>query len=135
MSLKAAVTTFVIDAYEGEKVAIIVVLREFVTEYQDKVINMTLRGALAELLVKTVPEFYRKNVVMEKGEMVLYVQVLKALYGCLCSALLFYKKLLADLESRRFELNLYDPCVVNKTTNVKQFTITWHVDNLKLSQV
>ena len=49
--------------------------------------------------------------------------------------LLFYKKLLAYLESRGFELNSYDPCVVNKTINGKQFTITRHVDDLKLSHV
>ena len=29
--------------------------------------------------------------------MVLHVQLLKALYGCLRSALMFYKKLLADI--------------------------------------
>ena len=29
----------------------------------------------------------------------------------------------------------YDPCVVSKTINGKQFTTTWHVDDLKLSHV
>ena len=81
---------------------------------------MTLRGKLAELMVKTALEVYRKYVVMKKFKIVLYVQLLKALYGCLGSTLLFYKKLLADLESRGFELNTYDPCVVNKTINGKQ---------------
>jgi hypothetical protein len=32
-------------------------------------------------------------------------------------------------------VNPYDPCVANKTVNGKQFTMTWHVDELKLSHV
>ena len=67
--------------------------------------------------------------------MVLYVQLLKALYGCLQNELLFYRKLLDDLESRGFSLNQYYPCVVNKMICGKKFTITWHVENLKISHV
>ena len=96
---------------------------------------MTLRVKLYELMVKNAPEVYRKYVVIEKGKMVLYVQLLKALYGCLQNELLFYRKLLDDLESRGFSLNQYYPCVVNKMICGKKFTITWHVENLKPSQV
>ena len=48
-------------------------------------------------MVKTAPEVYRNYVVIEKGKWVLYVHLLKALYGCLLSALIFYRKLLDDL--------------------------------------
>jgi hypothetical protein len=51
------------------------------------------------------------------------------------SALLFYLKFVEDLESNEFTINPYDPCVANKIVNNKQFTITWHVDDLKLSHV
>ena len=67
--------------------------------------------------------------------MILYLQLLKALYGCLHSALIFYRKLLADLESIGFKLNLYNSCFVNKIVDGKQFTFTWHVENLKLSHI
>jgi hypothetical protein len=43
----------------------------------------------------------------------IYVKMQKALYGLLRSALLFYKKLVKDLEDYRFEINPYDPCVAN----------------------
>jgi hypothetical protein len=66
---------------------------------------------------------------------VLYVKLQKALYGCLRSALLFYLKLLGDLEANGFTLNPYDPCVANKMVNGKQFTTTWYVDDLELSHV
>ena len=34
-----------------------------------------------------------------------------------------------------FKENAYDSCVVNKMINGKQCTITWHVDDLKISHV
>ena len=57
----------------------------------------------------------------------------KALYGMLESALWFYKKLRADLEADRFIVNDYDPYVANKIVNGTQMTVTWHVDDLKVS--
>ena len=63
----------------------------------------------------------------------LYVKLQKDLCGLLNSALLFYKKLLADLVAIGLEPNPYDPCVVNKIKDGKQRTITCHVDDLKVS--
>jgi hypothetical protein len=56
----------------------------------------------------------------------------KAIYGFLRSALLFYRKLMADLESIAFKLNPYDPCVANKAKNGTQMTVCWHVNDLKV---
>ena len=50
-------------------------------------------------------------------------------------ALLFYQKFVGDLMTIGLELNSYDPCVPNKTTNGKQLTLVWHVDNIKASHV
>jgi hypothetical protein len=91
-------------------------------------------GGLAEIMVKTAPEIYRKYIyVGANTKPVLYVKLQKALYGCLRSELLFYLKLLKDLEDRGFKMNPYDPCVANKIINGKKITITWHVNDLKLS--
>jgi hypothetical protein len=57
----------------------------------------------------------------------------KALYGMMKSALLFYRKLVADLRSIGFELNPYDPCVANKVIDGEQMTICWHIDDLFIS--
>ena len=46
---------------------------------------------------------------------------------------MFYQKLRKDLEDQGFEVNPYDPCVANKMINGSQFTIVWHVDDLKMS--
>ena len=49
------------------------------------------------------------------------------------SALLFYRKLISELKGMGFEINPYDPCVVNKMINGSQMTGRWHVDNLMIS--
>lgn len=65
----------------------------------------------------------------------LYVKLLKALYGTLRAALLFWKKLSSQLVEWGFEINPYDWCVTDKVINGKQCTILWHVDDLKISHV
>ncbi len=96
---------------------------------------MKIRGFLVDVLVEIAPEVYASYVVWENGEKVLYVIMLKALYGMLTSALLYYKKFVKDIQEIGFELNPYDPCVANRMVNGKQHTITWHVDDLKSSHV
>ena len=65
----------------------------------------------------------------------LYVCLSKALYGLLQSALLFYRKLQSELEAYGFTVNPYDPYVANKMINGKQMTVTWYVDDLKISHM
>jgi hypothetical protein len=72
-----------------------------------------------------------------KNQALLYVKLSKAIYGLLKSALLFYNKIVADLQNYKapFVINRYDPCVANAIINGKQMTITWHVDDLKVLHV
>lgn len=80
------------------------------------------------------PQTYRKYITTgSKGEPILFLQLQKALYGMLKSALFFYKKLVTDLVAQGFEVNPFNPCVVNKNINGYQMTICWHVDDLKIS--
>jgi hypothetical protein len=72
---------------------------------------------------------------IEKGKPVLYIQLMKALYGTLQAALLFWQDLTSQLEKWGFKLNPYDWCVANKMVNGKQCTILWHVNDLKISHV
>ena len=55
---------------------------------------------------------------------------MKALYGMLKAALLWYKKFCSELEAEGYVFNPYDPCVANKMINGKQKTICWYVDDL-----
>jgi hypothetical protein len=104
--------TSTIDAFEGRYVTIFDVPGAFLTVDMDEEVLMCLQGKILELMVKTAPEIYRKYVYIgPDNKPVLYVNLLKSLYGCLRSALLFYQKLLGDLEKNGFTLNPYDPCV------------------------
>ena len=75
------------------------------------------------------PDTYTEHVCYDKnGNKLLYMRMLKALYGMIVAALLYYKKFVKDIKKIGFELNPYDPCVANRRMNMKQHTITWHVD-------
>ena len=95
---------------------------------------MRLRGKLAELMIETAPDIYRKMAyVNHKGEKVLYVRLKKALYGIMQSALLFYNRLVSALKEKGFTVNPYDPCVENWEVEGSQMTVVWHVDDMKVS--
>ncbi len=73
---------------------------------------MVLKGRLAELMVQVAPNLFRKNITVNRnGTAILYVKMQKALYGLLRSVLLFFNKLMANLESDGFVLNPYDSYV------------------------
>jgi hypothetical protein len=101
----------------------------------DEHVIMKITGVLVDLLVQMAPEVYGPYVVFENGRKVLYVQVLKALYGMLVASLLWYKQFRGDLEKLGFEFNPYDPCVANRMVNGKQHTVRFHVDDLMSSHV
>jgi hypothetical protein len=84
------------------------------TEEGDERIIMKITGVLVDLLIELSPEVYGKYVVYENGKKVIYVQVIKALYGMLKAALLWYQKFKGDLEEEGFVFNPYDPCVANR---------------------
>ena len=83
---------------------------------------------------------YAKDMVEEKGQKVIYGKANKALYGTLDASLLFWKNLTGTIGEWKFGddndgliLNPYNTCVANYMINGKQYTIIWHVDDLKIS--
>ena len=138
-AIDSVLLTYTIDAKEGCDVAIIDITNAFVTtiiEDKKDIVTVQLRGKLAELMVATAPEIYKKYVsVNRKGELFLYVKALNALHGIMKVALLFYIKFVKNLKSIGFELNPYDPCMANKIVDGAQLTVVWHVNDLKVSHV
>ena len=99
----------------------------------DEKVIMKIRGPLVDMLVSLDPVLYKPFVIYKGNEKVLYVILLKTLYGTLQSALLFYKKLKLDLEGIGFKNNPNNPCDANRMIGGKQHTVTWHIDDLKSS--
>ena len=95
----------------------------------DRVI-MKVTGSLAKVLVQLDPNKYEKFMVFENGRPVIYLIVLKAIYGLLVAALIWYQKFRTDLEGIGFVFNNCDPCVCNRTVYGKQHTVCFHVDDL-----
>ena len=100
----------------------------------DDLVFVRLAGDLARLLLR-VDSKYEKFVCHEKGKMVIYCELSKALYGTLQASLLFWKDLTGMLKEWKFVLNPHDQCVANAQINGEQCTILWHVEDLKISHV
>jgi hypothetical protein len=95
-------------------------------------IIIKIRALLVDMLLKIAPKVYEGYSTNEGKTKVLYIKMLKAIYGMLQSSLLYYKKFHKDIESIGFEVNSYDPCVANHILNG---TVSWHIDDLKSSHV
>ena len=133
VALELVFMTAAIDARENREVVTIDIPGTLLHATNDDYVVMRMNGTLAELMAKTDPKLYRKYLTDEKGKKVLYVRLQKALYGMMKSALLFYRKLISEMKGMGFEVNPYDPCVVNKMVNGSQMTVRWHVDDLMIS--
>ena len=96
---------------------------------------MKITGVLVDILVNTDPDVYGGFVVYERGKKVIYVEVLKSIYGMLISAILWYKQFRSDLETQDFIFNPYDPCVANRIVDGHKKTIIFHVDDVMSSHI
>ena len=89
----------------------------------------------AYIIFKLEPKLYRIYLWKNKHDkLILGVKLKKALYGTL-QALLFWRRLSNTLNEWGFKLNEYDQCYAKKTVNCKQFTMIWHVEDLKVSLI
>ena len=65
----------------------------------------------------------------------IYLRILKALYRCIKSALLWHDLYANTLKELGFVVNPYYQLVTNKIIDGKQCTIIWYVNDKKLSHV
>jgi hypothetical protein len=138
-ALESIMLTAVVDANEGRDVMSCDIPNAFIqtmlpkVEAGNKRVIMKITGVLVHLLVNISPEVYGPYVVSGKHRKVLYVQVLRGLYGMLVAALLWYTKFRGDLEGKGYLFNPYDRCVANKIIQRQRHTVRFHVDDLMCS--
>ena len=126
--------TAVVDTWENRKVAVLDVPGAFMQVDMDELVNVRFEGEMVDKLLEIDHDLYASYVSVENGKKVMYVELLKALYGTLRAARLFWEKLQAKLVNEwGFTPNQYDSCVVNKMVGGRQLTVAWHVDDLKIS--
>ena len=75
----------------------------------------------------------QKNLLVENGVKILYLRLLKDLYGCMESVILCYDLYSKTLKPQGFLINAYDRFISNITIQDKQCTISWYVEGKKVS--
>jgi len=136
VSTEGMTLSLAIDAYEKRFVAVTDIDGAYLHAHMDEFVLMMFEGEMAEMLVKASPQYKQFLHVTRNGKKLLYVRLKRALYGCIRSAMLWWKMLSEFLIADGFKLNPYDSCVANKTLPCgKQITICWYVDDLKISSV
>jgi hypothetical protein len=134
VSTDSLMLSILIDVHEKRDVATADVAGAYLKADMDDFVIMKFTGKSVDIMCEMNPA-YELLVTTEGGKRVLYVRLLKALYGCVESALLWYKLFTEKLQDYGFVLNPYDPCAANCDINGKQCTIVWYVDDNKISHV
>jgi hypothetical protein len=104
-------------------------------DIDDETIHVRFTSKMVNLLLEIDRELYEPYLVQERGKLTMCVELLKALYGTMCAAWLFWERLSKQLVDWGFTPNPYDSCVVNMIVDGKQLTVAWHVNDLKISHV
>ena len=134
ISNDALMLSILVDAHEGRDVATADVAGAFLKADMDDFVLLRFEGQEVDILCELNPS-HKDHVIIENGKKALYVQLLKALYGCVRSSLLWYILFSGTLKEHGFDLNPYDPCIANKMIKGKQCTIAWYVDDTKISHI
>lgn len=92
---------------------------------------MKLDAVMTKILCGIDPSF--KQFVEHDGTII--VHLIKALYGCVKSSMLWYQTLTAFLMECGYVQNPYDPCVFNLMQDGVQCTVCFHVDDLMITCV
>ena len=90
---EAVILTATINALEGRDLAAVDIAGAYLSADMENEVHVVFRGTLVKIMVADDPALYWTFFSYETGKAVLYFRLQKALYGCLKSALLFYKNL------------------------------------------
>ena len=129
---ESVLLTAMIDAVEDRHVVVVDVTGAYLNAHMDDFVLIRLSGDDVDMMCNANPT-YEQFVTNENGRKTLFLQLKKALYGCVKSALLWYCLFCDTYQDLCFILNPYDPCVANAQIKGSQCTIVWYVDDNKIS--
>ena len=129
-SLEAIISTLLVDVYEDRNVGIFDIPGAYLHAEipEEHRVILKLKVTFVDIMCGVNPEF-RKHVTIEKGQKVLYMKVMRAIYGCIRSAMLWYNLFSETLQQEGYKINPYDRWVAESS----QCTIFWYVDDNKIS--
>ena len=139
VSLEALVAHLLIGAHEEREFISFDVPGAFLQSEmaEDKLVLMKFKGQFVDMMTKVNPE-YKDLVRYEttksgKKIKVLFLKVIRAIYGCIEAAIQWYKLFTEVLQKEGFKINPYDKCIANKMINGSQCSVAWHVDDCMAS--
>jgi hypothetical protein len=88
VAIESVMLSATINAMEERDITTVDIPGAFTQADIDEVVHIRLEGKIAKILVRMDPKLYQKYVKDENGKAVLYVELLKALYGTLKAALI-----------------------------------------------
>ena len=92
------------------------------------------KGIMVDMIYEIDPTYIDKIILSkDNNKKFLYGRLIKAIYGTLLGAIIFYTKLSKHLTDHGFVQNEYDMCTLNKMANGEQITVWFHVEDLKVS--
>ena len=104
--------------------AIMDVPSTFMQVDMDETVHICLTGEMVCMLLEIDMDLYQEYITIEKGEKMMCIELLKALYGTLKADRLFWEKLSHILINKwGFTANNYDGCVVNNIVQWSQLTV------------
>ena len=127
--------TAIVEAHEGIDVAVVDIPGAFLQTQASGGTIIKLQGAMVEALLR-INAIWKQLVVYQDSKKVPTIcrDFIQALYGILDASKLFFDDLTLFLvKDLGYIINPYDACVINKVINGKQCTISWHLDDFKLS--
>ena len=86
VSTEAVFLTTVIDTLESREVAVLDIPGALMQADIDELVHMRFTGEIVSMLLHIDSDKYKDYVVMEKGEMVMYMELLNDLYSTLRTA-------------------------------------------------
>ena len=83
ISTEAVFLMAMVDAWENRKVVVLDVPGAFMQVDMDELVHVHFHGEMVDRLLEIDHDLYSSYVTEEQGEKVMYVELLKALYGTL----------------------------------------------------
>ena len=116
--METLLAQLIIDSFEERATEIFDVPGAYLNSdmLEDKFVLLKLEDEFVDIMREVNPEFI-KEVQQEGKKTLLYLRVLKELYGCIKYALMMYNLYKDNLEKESFVLNPYDKCTANKMIN------------------
>ena len=122
---EAIMLTSVVDAKDKRDVATVdipnALLQAVILDAEkDYHVMVQPHGEIVDIQCDIAPDVYLEYVTTnKKGEKILIVQCMKALYGTMVASLLCYKKCVSSLPRNGFRMNPYNPCLETNWWMVK----------------